>query len=103
MSIKKQFLKSKPVCKVTFRVSKEDAANASEVRVLGSFNNWDRGAEPMSKLKSGEFTQTLELASGTEYEFRYLLDNAYWLNDAEADGSLPNSFGDHNSILKTAE
>jgi 1,4-alpha-glucan branching enzyme len=103
MSIKKQFLKSKPVCKVTFRVSKDDVANASEVKVLGSFNNWDRTAEPMGLLKSGEFTQTIELTSGSEYEFRYLIDNAYWLNDAEADGSIPNSFGELNSVINTVE
>ena len=35
MGIKKQFLKSKPVCKVTFIVPAEDA---KKVAVVGTFN-----------------------------------------------------------------
>ena len=38
MSISKQYLKSRPVCKVTFVVS---AAEANEVVVVGDFNEWN--------------------------------------------------------------
>ena len=64
MSIKKQFLKSKPVCKVSFRVSASEAEGVETIQVLGSFNNWDKSVEPMKQLKSGDFTQTIELESG---------------------------------------
>ncbi len=51
--IKKQYLKSKPLCKVTFTLPKEAAAEAKEVRVLGEFNewNWENGV-PMKASKN---------------------------------------------------
>ena len=42
MSIKKQFLKSKPVCKVTFTVPAE---TADTVFVAGNWNNWNTNAD----------------------------------------------------------
>lgn len=99
MSLKKQMLKSKPVCKVTFRVSKEMAAGAESVAVVGDFNNWDPIETPLSKLKNGEFTGTVELESGKSYEFRYLVGGQDWYNEPEADGYAANSFGGENSVL----
>ncbi|WP_163718321.1 isoamylase early set domain-containing protein [Mangrovibacterium lignilyticum] len=99
MSLKKQMLKSKPVCKVTFRVSKEMAAGADAVTIVGDFNNWDLIGTPMKKLKTGEFTCVLELESGKAYEFRYLVGGGIWYNEPEADGYAANSFGSENSVL----
>lgn len=99
MTIKKQPLKSKPVCKVTFRVSKEMAAGADLVTVVGDFNHWNPIETPMSQLKSGEFTAVLELETGKSYEFRYLVGGDIWYNEPEADGFVANSFGSENSLL----
>jgi hypothetical protein len=41
MSIKKQYLKSKPVCKVTFRIPKEVANGTRMAALVGEFNNWN--------------------------------------------------------------
>ena len=38
MAIKKQYLKTKQTCKVTFTVS---AKEANKVSVLGDFNQWN--------------------------------------------------------------
>lgn len=100
MSLKKQVLKSKPVCKVTFRVSKEVAGGAETVSLVGDFNNWDVSASPMNKLKSGEFTSMVELEKGKSYEFRYLVDGKDWYNEAEADRFIANSFGAENSVVE---
>jgi len=99
MSLKKQMLKSKPVCKVTFRVSTEMAPEAETVTVVGDFNNWDPVETPLKKLKSGEFSGLVELESGKSYEFRYLVDGKNWINEPEADGSSVNRFGGENSVL----
>jgi len=100
MSIKKQYLKTKPVCKVTFRISEEIGNSAGIAHVVGEFNNWDFYSTPMKKLKKGAFTATLNLEKGREYQFRYLLDNKIWENDASADGSKPTPFGDsENSVI----
>jgi 1,4-alpha-glucan branching enzyme len=74
ISIRKQYLKSRPVCKVTFRIPEEMGTSAKTAHIVGEFNNWTFFATPMKKLKSGAFTMTLELEPGREYQFRYLLD-----------------------------
>ena len=56
MAIKKQFLKSKPVCKVTFSFNEK---TADSVSVVGSFNNWDTEHTVLKKLKNGSFKGTL--------------------------------------------
>lgn len=100
MSLKKQFLKSKPVCKVTFRLPKKAAKAAKTVHVVGEFNNWDVYATPMKSLKNGSFTVTIDLEQGREYQFRYLLDEISWENDWDADKYLPSHFGNcENSVV----
>ncbi|MCF7567094.1 isoamylase early set domain-containing protein [Sabulilitoribacter arenilitoris] len=81
MAITKQYLKSKPICKVTFSVPAEEA---KEVAVVGSFNAWDTKATALKKLKNGTFKGTLNLEKDNSYEFRYLVDGAY-INDEQAD------------------
>ena len=100
MSFKKQYLKSKPVCKVTFKLTKEEAKNAENVRLVGDFNDWDLSSIPMKKLKNGSFSSTVELAKDAEYQFRYLLDDQEWENDWNADAYVtsPISFDD-NSVV----
>ncbi|THB69642.1 MAG: glycoside hydrolase [Desulfovibrio sp.] len=99
MSLKKQFLKN-DMCKVTFRIPPEAAPQAKEVTVVGEFNNWDQSSEPMRRLKSGEFTTTVKMDSGREYQFRYLVDGMEWINDWEADRYEYSSFGNcENSVV----
>ena len=100
MSLKKQFLKSRPVCKVTFRVPRETAKAAETVHVVGEFNSWDVYATPMKSLKNGSFTVTIDLEQGREYQFRYLIDETRWENDWDADKYLPSPFGNcENSVV----
>jgi len=100
MSLKKSYLKSKPVCKVTFRLNSEEAKAASSVKLVGEFNDWDDSVSPMKKLKSGDFTQTIDLEVGKKYEFRYLLDEKEWENDWNADAYVPNGMpGEDNSVV----
>lgn len=101
MSIKKQFLKSKPVCKVTFSLTKEAAANAEKVQLLGDFNNWKlQDAIEMDKLKNGSFKTTLDLSAENEYQFKYLVDGVTWINDDEADKYVNNGLtNEDNSVI----
>ena len=96
MAITKQYLKSKPVCKVTFTVPAEEAA---KVFVVGDFNNWNPKKGTLRKLKNGTFKGTMDLPKETSYEFRYLIDNAY-VNETEADGYKWNEYaGTENAVL----
>ena len=100
MSFKKQFLKSKPVCKVTFKLSKEEAKNADSVKLVGDFNDWDTQSKPMKKLKNGGFTSTLNLEKDKQYQFRYLLNDVEWENDWTADAYLPSPVSlEDNSVV----
>ncbi|MEL7532871.1 MAG: isoamylase early set domain-containing protein [Bacteroidota bacterium] len=99
MSIKKKELKSKPVVKVTFRLPKGVATAAKEVALVGDFNEWNKDAAPMKPLKSGDFTTTVELDKGNEYQFRYLIDGETWTNDDSADKYVASPFGADNSVV----
>ncbi len=102
MSITKQFLKSKPECKVTFKFEKKADVMPESVKVVGNFNNWDRNAEPMRPLKSGDFTQTINLTSGAQFQFRYLVNDNLWINDDGADDFIDTGLGDaeKNGVLQ---
>ncbi len=98
MAITKKYLKSKPICKVTFSVTPEEA---KKVAVVGSFNNWnEKKAVQLKKLKNGTFKGSLDLEKDNSYEFRYLVDGASFVNDDQADAYAWNEFaGAENSVV----
>ena len=96
MSIKKQFIKTKPVVKVTFSIEAKSANTAS---VVGDFNNWYPTEGELNKLKSGTFKATFDLPIDNSFEFKYLVDGTY-INDSEADSYIWNEFaGAENGVL----
>jgi 1,4-alpha-glucan branching enzyme len=97
MAIKKQFIKTKPVCKVTFTVEAKQANSAS---VVGDFNNWNSTEGELSKLKNGTFKGVFDLGTDTAYEFKYVVDGAF-INEPQADSFRWNDFaGAENSVLE---
>ena len=97
MPISKQYLKSKPVCKVTFTVP---AKEASSVSVAGEFNEWNTEAVQLKKLKNGTFKGTVDLPKDKRFEFKYVVDGQ-WTNESEADGYQWNDFAAaENSVLE---
>lgn len=100
VGVKKQYLKSRDICKVTFRLPSIAVPDAGSVSVVGEFNAWDVNANPMKKLKSGDFTTTIELTPGKKYQFRYLIDQSFWENDWNADQYVRSPYGDcDNSVI----
>lgn len=100
MSIKKKYLKSKAICKVSFEVPKEAAKDAKKVVLVGEFNGWDTQSLTMKRLKNGKFTSVVDLEPGKEYQFRYLFDDKAWENDWAADKYVRTDFGDcENSVV----
>jgi len=97
MAIKKQYLKSKPICKVTFTVP---AKGAKKVAVIGTFNEWNTKAAQLRKLKNGTFKGVIDLEKDKSYEFRYLVDNEY-RNDEQADKYVWSDYaGADNAVLE---
>ncbi len=100
MSLKKQYLKAQPACRVTFRLPAAAAYDASKVSIVGDFNDWDIYAIPLKKLKDGTFTVTIKLDKDREYQFRYLIDENTWENDWEADKYVSSPYGNaENSVV----
>lgn len=97
MALKKQYLKSKPVCKVTFEVASPESKNVS---IVGDFNKWNTEAAPLKKLKNGKFKIVLPFETGNSYEFKYVVDGDY-INEEKADAFLWNDYANaENSVLE---
>lgn len=94
MALAKQYLKSKPECKVTFTLP---AKEAEKVELAGDFNDWT--PTKLKKYKNGNFKGQLNLPVEREYEFKYLVDGE-WQNDNDADSYKWNEFAAaENSIV----
>lgn len=91
MSVAKQYLRSRPVCKVKFTLPASLAKSAKNVCLAGDFNNWDAVSCKLRKQKDGRFATTLELTPGREYQYRYVLDGQRWESDHEAEKFVPNN------------
>jgi len=100
MAMTKKFLKTKPVCKVRFKLPKEAVENAETVCLVGDFNEWVVGATPLKRNKDGSFAVQIDLETGRDYEFRYVVDGQDWINDWEADRYEFNPVGNcENSVI----
>jgi len=71
MSIKKQFLKNKPIVKVTFEISKEMAKNASTIKLLSEHNQWT--PIEFKKFKNGKFkiAENISMEDRQGFQFIY--------------------------------
>jgi 1,4-alpha-glucan branching enzyme len=98
--IEKKFLKTRPVCKVTFTLPREAAPEAETVCVMGEFNNWSPDATPMKRRTNGDFVASLDLEKGRSYRFRYLIDGWKFENDWEADRYESNPYGGEDSVVE---
>jgi 1,4-alpha-glucan branching enzyme len=100
MSLKKQYLKSNPVCKVTFELPEEACESATTVNIVGEFNDWNIEATQMKKMKNGSFRITLNLDVDREYQYRYLINGTCWENDWDADKYIASVFPNvKNSVV----
>mgnify|MGYP006296291557 FL=1 len=99
MSLKKQYLKSKPVCKVTFKLTAKEAQGAQKINLVGDFNDWDQQATQMKRLKDNSFKVVVDLPTDSEYQYKYLLDGKRWENDWKADKYTSSPYGEDNSVV----
>lgn len=82
--------------KVAFTVQ---VPNAHEALVAGSFNDWQ--PQPLKAAKSpGSFSLTVMLPPG-DYEYRFVIDGQ-WCTDAACPETVPNPFGESNSLIRVA-
>ncbi len=99
MAIERTILKTKPYCKVTFTIPKEQGKDFKTAFLVGDFNLWNTKTHKMKKKRDNSFSIVLELERGREYQFRYLADEEVWLNDSEADKYVPSLYGDSENCV----
>jgi len=70
----------------------------NSVHVAGTFNGWDKGANPMRADADGvTWRATLPLKSGS-YQYKFVLDGADWVTDP-ATQTITEANGNPNSLL----
>ena len=73
-------------------------ANAHNVSIAGSLNNWEPHENPIIALGEGRWATELTLIPGS-YEYRLLVDGQ-WMTDPQAKETVPNPFGSVNAVLR---
>ena len=69
---------------------------AKEVKLSGSFNDWNPENQPLKRNRNGVWETCLVLEPGT-YQYRFLVDGQ-WQDDPHADDHVPNEYGTQNSV-----
>jgi 1,4-alpha-glucan branching enzyme len=79
-----------------------DAPDARSVAVVGDFNQWDPGANPMTRMPDGQWVARLELRHG-HYRYLFLVDGQARL-DPRAHGTVrdANEWLDAASLLEVS-
>ena len=72
---------------------------ASEVSLIGSFNNWDPAATPMKRDEAGVWRAALVLKPG-RYPYKFYVDRKSKIVDPANAVTEPDGFGGLNSVLE---
>lgn len=75
-----------------------DLPGASDVSLIGEFNNWEPGATPMVRSSGGVWRATVVLDPGT-YSYKFLVDRKRRIADPSSEDSVPDGFGGVSSLI----
>jgi 1,4-alpha-glucan branching enzyme len=76
------------------------APKAHRVMIVGDFNNWSTGADPMyDREEKGLWSITLPLQPG-RYEYKFLIDGEKWIGDPGNPKRIKDGFGAYNSVIE---
>jgi len=83
---------------VTFQVDmSQQTVSPQGVHVAGSFNGWSTTATPMTPAGNNVYTVTLDLNSGTSYQYKFINCDTWAGEDiVPAAGWVPNGYGGYN-------
>lgn len=76
------------------------APDAVQVAVVGDWNEWNSDADLLrDKDGDGVWEIRLEVPSGQEYQYQFLIDGRQWIPDPNAAIKVDDGFGGMNSVL----
>lgn len=71
---------------------------AQSVSVVGSFNQWDKSANPMAFL-NGRWTATIDLPPGL-HSYKFVVNGTEYVTDPNAPATGDDGFGGQNGLLR---
>ena len=75
-----------------------EAPQASQVSLVGDFNNWDPAATPLAKGAAGRWEAVVALTPG-RYQFTYVVDGRRWVRDSSLPQAVGDDFGQPTSVI----
>ncbi len=85
--------------RVTFAMPANDCCDG--LYLVGWFNEWDESVYRMERTSDGNWTLTLELEPGCEYQYRFRTAAGTWVQDTTT--PTPAQFGLNNSFVIGSE
>lgn len=76
-----------------------EKVSGKEVRIIGSFNNWNRGSAPLQRIE-GRYTASYFLEPG-RYEYKLYVDGQELMDPSNPE-KVSNGMGSFNNILQVA-
>ncbi|MEW6709631.1 MAG: isoamylase early set domain-containing protein [Candidatus Riflebacteria bacterium] len=73
-------------------------AEATKVSIVGTFNNWDKNANPMKK-ENDVWKCTLKLKPG-KHEYQFVVNETDWILDPKSGKNVNNKYEGKNSIIE---
>lgn len=80
--------------RITFRL---EAPQATEVILMGDFNEWNAEKHIMKRDEKGIWSKTVVVPPG-RYEYKFLVDGQ-WQNDPSNQQTVRNRFGTLNNVV----
>jgi len=71
---------------------------ATTVSVVGSFNAWTPGADPLVKVGTEKWEGTVHLAEGV-HQYMFVVNGKTYVTDPKAERTLQDGFGRINGLL----
>jgi hypothetical protein len=75
------------------------ADSASDVSIVGDFNDWDVRATPLQRSNGGGVWSVIVPLSPGRHVYSFVIDGKQWTADAAAPRAPENEFGTPNSIV----
>ncbi len=73
-------------------------ASATKVSIVGSFNDWNKDANPMA-LENGTWKARINLKPG-KHEYQFVINDTDWITDPKQDKSAENKYEGKNSVIE---